>query len=53
MRRTKASLIYVRTKKSEGGQLRLGHSKLKSTVRYLGIAVDDPLERRRSRPTCD
>ena len=44
MRRTKASLIYKRTKKLRVVQLLLGHSKLESTVRYLGIEVDDALE---------
>jgi len=44
MRRTKATLIYKRTKNLRAVQLLLGHSKLKSTVRYLGIEVDDALE---------
>lgn len=44
MRRTKARLIYRRTKKLRAVQLLLGHSKLESTVRYLGIEVDDALE---------
>jgi len=44
MRRTKASLIYRRTKNLRAGQLLLGHTKLQSTVRYLGIEVDDALE---------
>lgn len=44
MRRTKATLIYRRTKNLRAVQLLLGHSKLKSTVRYLGIEVDDALE---------
>ena len=44
MRRTKATLIYRRTKNLRGVQLLLGHSKLESTVRYLGIEVDDALE---------
>lgn len=44
MRRTKASLIYRRTKNIRAVQLLLGHSKLDSTVRYLGIEVDDALE---------
>ena len=43
MRRTKATLIYRRTK-NRAVQLLLGHSKLESTVRYLGIEVDDALE---------
>ncbi|TFW03165.1 integrase [Oxalobacteraceae bacterium OM1] len=44
MRRTKATLIYRRTKNLRAVQLLLGHTKLESTVRYLGIEVDDPLE---------
>ena len=44
LRRTKASLIYRRTKNLRAVQLLLGHSKLESTVRYLGIDVDDALE---------
>lgn len=44
MRRTKAALIYRRTKNLSAVQLLLGHSKLESTVRYLGIEVDDALE---------
>ncbi len=44
MRRTKASLIYRRTKNLRSVQLLLGHVKLESTVRYLGIEVDDALE---------
>jgi integrase len=44
MRRTKAALIYKRTKNLRAVQLLLGHSKLESTVRYLGIEVDDALE---------
>ena len=44
MRRTKATLIYKRTKNIRAIQLLLGHTKLESTVRYLGIEVDDALE---------
>ena len=44
MRRTKATLIYRQTKNLRAVQLLLGHSKLASTVRYLGIEVDDALE---------
>jgi integrase len=42
-RRTKASLIYRSTKNLRVVQLLLGHTKLESTVRYLGIEVDDAL----------
>jgi integrase len=44
MRRTKASLIYRRTKNLRAVQILLGHTKMESTVRYLGIEVDDALE---------
>ena len=44
LRRTKACLIYRRTKNLRAVQLLLGHTKLESTVRYLGIEVDDALE---------
>ena len=44
MRRTKATLIYRRTKNLRAVQLLLGHTKLESTVRYLSIEVDDALE---------
>ena len=43
MRRTKATLIYRRTRNLRAVQLLLGHTKLESTVRYLGIEVDDAL----------
>lgn len=41
LRRTKASLIYRRTKNLFAVQLLLGHTKLESTVRYLGTEIDD------------
>ncbi len=44
MRRTKASMIYRRTKNLRAVQLLLGHRSLESTVRYLGIEIDDGLE---------
>ena len=44
MRRTKATLIYRRTKNLRAVQLLLGRTKLEITVRYLGIEVDDALE---------
>jgi integrase len=43
LRRTKATLIYRRTSNLRAVQLLLGHSKFESTVRYLGIEVDDAL----------
>jgi len=44
LRRTKATLLYRRTKNLRAVQLLLGHAKLDSTVRYLGIDIDDALE---------
>ncbi|BCO31164.1 phage integrase [Thiohalobacter sp. COW1] len=44
LRRTKVTLIYRRTRNLRAIQLLLGHTKLESTVRYLGIEVDDALE---------
>jgi integrase len=44
MRRTKATLIYRRTGNLRAVQLLLGHTKIESTVRYLGVEVDDALE---------
>ena len=44
LRRTKATLIYRRTKNLRAVQILLGHRKIESTVRYLGIEVDDALE---------
>ena len=43
MRRTKAAQIYEKTDNLRAVQLLLGHRKLESTVRYLGIEVDDAL----------
>jgi len=43
MRRTKATLIYRRTGNLRAVQLLLGHTKIESTVRYLGVEVDDAL----------
>ena len=43
LRRTKVALIYRRTGNLRAVQLLLGHTKLESTVRYLGIEVDDAL----------
>jgi integrase len=44
LRRTKAVLIYRRTGNLRAVQLLLGHSKIESSVRYLGIEVDDAIE---------
>lgn len=44
MLRTKVTLIYKRTGPLRAVQLLLGHTKIDSTVRYLGIEVDDALE---------
>lgn len=43
LRRTKVALIYKRTGNLRACQLLLGHRKIESTVRYLGIEVDDAL----------
>lgn len=43
MRRTKASAIYRATSNIRAVQLLLGHAKLESTVRYLGIEIEDAL----------
>ena len=44
MRRTKVTLIYRRTGNLRAAQLLLGHTRIESTVRYLGVEVDDALE---------
>jgi integrase len=43
MRRTKAAQLYRKTGNLRAVQLLLGHTKIESTVRYLGIDVDDAL----------
>jgi integrase len=43
LRRTKPAQIYKKTGNLRAVQLLLGHTKLESTVRYLGIEVDDAL----------
>lgn len=43
LRRTKATLIYRRTGNLRAVQLWLGHTRIESIVRYLGIEVDDAL----------
>ena len=44
LRRTKVALLYRKTGNLRACQLLLGHTKLESTVRYLGVEVDDALE---------
>ena len=44
LRRTKATLIYKRTKNLRAVQILLGHKKIESTVQYLGVEVEDALE---------
>ncbi len=43
MRRTKATLIYARTKNIRAVQILLGHSKLDNTIQYLGVELEDAL----------
>jgi integrase len=43
LRRTKVAMIYRRTGNLRAVQLLLGHTKVESTVRYLGIKVDDAI----------
>ena len=43
LRRTKASHIYAKTKNLRAIQLLLGHSKLQSTIEYLGVEIEDAL----------
>lgn len=44
LRRSKVALVYRKTGNLRACQLLLGHRKLESTVRYLGVEVDDALE---------
>ena len=44
LRRTKASIIYKQTGNLRAVQMLLGHSKIESTVRYLGVDIEDALE---------
>jgi integrase len=43
MRRTKVALVYKKTGNLRAVQILLGHTKLESTVRYLGVDIDDAL----------
>lgn len=43
MRRTKAALIYKQTGNLRAVQILLGHTKIESTVRYLGVDIEDAL----------
>lgn len=43
LRRTKASIIYKATGNLRAVQILLGHTKIESTVRYLGVDVEDAL----------
>ena len=43
LRRTKASLIYKQTGNLRAVQILLGHTRIESTVRYLGVDVEDAL----------
>lgn len=46
MRRTKATLVYARTKNIRAVQLLLGHTKIDNTIRYLGIEIEDAIKYR-------
>ena len=43
LRRTKATLIYRRTGNLRAVQLLLRHQRVESTVKYLGIEIDDAI----------
>ena len=43
LRRTKAPIIYKATENLRAVQILLGHTKIESTVRYLGVDVEDAL----------
>ena len=43
LRRTKAAIIYKRTGNLRAVQILLGHTKIETTVRYLGVDVEDAL----------
>ena len=43
MRRTKVAQVYRKTGNLRAVQLLLGHTKMDSTVRYLGVELEDAL----------
>jgi site-specific recombinase XerC len=43
LRRTKAAIIYKQTGNLRAVQILLGHTKIESTVRYLGVDIEDAL----------
>jgi integrase len=43
LRRTKASIVYRQTRNLHAVQILLGHTKIESTVRYLGVDIEDAL----------
>lgn len=43
LRRTKAAIIYKQTGNLRAVQILLGHTKIETTVRYLGVEVEDAL----------
>jgi site-specific recombinase XerC len=43
LRRTKASIIYKQTGNLRAVQILLGHTKIESTIRYLGVDIEDAL----------
>jgi integrase len=43
LRRTKPSIIYKQTGNLRAVQILLGHTKIESTVRYLGVDIEDAL----------
>jgi integrase len=43
LRRTKAALVYKRTGNLRAVQMLVGHTKIETTVRYLGVDIEDAL----------